>query len=234
MGRQRRVLYAGAHYHVMARGNRRAAVFLVDDDCRLFLSLLAETCLVHHWRCLSYCLMGNHYHLVLCTQRATLSAGMHYLNGLYARAFNAIHDTTGHVFESRFYPKVIEDDRYLATVIRYVESNPVRARLCATALDWRWSSYSAVIGLRSHRAWFDRMRVLAMFGTDVDTSIERYIAFVGEKLEPDLPWDEGAGKRRQRDRAILEAHRAGLPVVAIASRLGTSPRTVRRVIGLSA
>src|SRR5580765_1633323 len=109
MGRQQRVLYPGAHYHVTTRRNRRGLVFVVDDDRRLFLSLLAETCLIHHWRCLSYCLMGNHYHLVVATERPTLSIGMHFLNGAYARAFNSAHGTTGHVFESRFYPKLIED-----------------------------------------------------------------------------------------------------------------------------
>lgn len=230
MGRPPRVLYAGAHYHVVTRGNRRGDVFLADDDRRLFLALLATTCAAHQWRCLSYCLMGNHYHLVVLTERATLSAGMHRLNGLYARAFNEIHGTTGHVFESRFYPKVIEDDRYLAAAIRYVETNPVRAQLCRSVADWSWNSYGVVVGMRSHRSWFDRAKVLSLFGANQATAIERYIEFMSGCRDTDAPSTAPSQTRRERDSAIVDAHVAGLSTRAIARRLGTSTRTVRRAL----
>jgi putative transposase len=174
MGRHERIVYQGAHYHVTARGNRRGDVFLNDADRRLFLGLLGETCRHHRWRCFSYCLMANHYHLVICTDEPTLSRGMHRLNGFYARAFNNIHETTGHVFGARYFPKVIEDDEYLARAIRYVEHNPVAAKLCSTPECWPWSSYSAVLGHRHHRPWFDRIGVLALFHPDPQIALRHY------------------------------------------------------------
>ena len=143
---------------------------------------------------------------------------------------NSIHSTTGHLFESRFFPKVIEDKRYLSTAVRYVVTNPVRANLCAHVLDWNWSSHHGVIGLRSHRAWFDRAGVLALFGADESEAIELYIAFVGEGVGADPPWNVAAQSRRLRADAIQRAHRAGLTVQAIARDVGASTSTVCRVI----
>lgn len=230
MGRPRRVLYAGAYYHVTTRGNRREIVFVDDADRRLFLALLAKACVAHDWKCLGYCLMTNHYHLVLRTDRPTLSCGMHFLNGTYAREFNSVHQTTGHVFESRFFTKIIEHERYLATVIRYVVANPVRAMLSTAAQDFAWSSHNAVIGLRFHRQWFDRETVLALFGSDEHRAIEHYIRFIAEIANPDPPWNGACQTRRERVDAIMRAHRAGLTATAIAMELRTSVNFVRRVL----
>jgi len=172
--------------------------------------------------------MGNHYHLVVHTKHANLSVGMHFLNGSYARAFNGAHNRTGHVFETRFYPKTIEDERYLATVVRYVVANPVRANLTASVQDWNWSSHHAVLGLRSHRAWFDRRAVLALFNSKESAAMAQYIAFVNEVAKPP-PWML-ASSRRIRDDAIMHAHRAGTTAPAIALEIGASLSTVRRVI----
>lgn len=230
MGRPQRVLYAGAHYHVTTRGNRREVVFVDDADRRLFLALLAKTCVAHDWKCLGYCLMTNHYHLVIRTDRPTLSCGMHFLNGAYARAFNAIHQSTGHVFESRFFTKVIEHERYLTTVIRYVVANPIRAGLCSQTQDFAWSSHHAVIGSRSHRRWFDRTTILALFGSDERAALERYIDFIAEAANPDSPWDTTSLTPRERVDAIWRAHSSGLTATQIATKLGTSVSVVRRAL----
>jgi hypothetical protein len=153
---------------------------------------------------------------------------MRFLNGLMRVQFDPPDD--GHVFESRFYPKVIEDQRYLATAIRYVVSNPVRASLCASARDWNWSSHHAVIGVRSHRAWFDRAGVLALFGDDESEAIEQYVAFVDEVVDSVPPWDAAAQSRRRREDMIMRASANGATVPAIALAVGASTSTVRRVI----
>ncbi len=229
MGRPPRINHADAYYHVMTRGNRRADIFTRDDDRRLFLSLLARTCNAYAWRCLSYCLMGNHYHLVITTERPTLSGGMHFLNGTYARAFNSIHAKTGHVFESRYYPKLIDDDRYLLASMAYVESNPVRAKLCRGAGDWFWNSYRAVLGLRAHGRWFDRSRVLSLFDLDETSAVEQYIALIDERIDGAPPWHPEAQRQRQRA-SIVAAHLAGKSARRIAIEQRVSPRTVRRTI----
>jgi REP element-mobilizing transposase RayT len=234
MGRSHRVLYAGAHYHVTTRGNRREVVFVDDSDRRQFLALLARTCITHDWRCLGYCLMTNHYHLVIRTDRPTLSRGMHFLNSSYAREFNTHHQKTGHVFESRCFTKVIEHERYLSTVIRYVVFNPVRANLCTRPEDFRWSSHHAVVGRREHGPWFDLPTVHALFGPDKRSAIENYGHFVAEVANPDPPWDVSRLSRRERADAIMRVHRAGLTVAAIATKLGIGVAIVRRVLRAAA
>jgi REP element-mobilizing transposase RayT len=215
----------------MARGNRRAEIFLGDADRRQFLALLAKACKEHAWRCLSYCLMGNHYHLVLATERPTLSDGMHFLNGAYARIFNAAHQRTGHLFESRYYPKLIADERYLLAAIAYVESNPVRAKLCGGAGDWAWNGYGVVVGWRTHGPWFDRRRVLSLFAADERPAIQRYVDLIAD-LDPtdgDPPWHPGAHRQRRRN-AILAAHVAGKTASQIACEQQVSLRTVQRTL----
>src|SRR5262245_33806141 len=159
MPRRIRIAYAGAHYHVTDRGNRRTDVFLCDRDRRLFLKRLNDVCIEQSWGCLAYCLMDNHYHLVLRTDEPGLSAGMQQINSRYAGHFNLAYETTGHVFQGRYHENLIEADAYLLEVIRYIALNPVRAGLCESARDWEWSSYAAVVGDRSHGRWFDRSAV---------------------------------------------------------------------------
>jgi putative transposase len=126
-------------YHVTARGTDRAPLFLDDEDRRDFINLLRLIVLGERWRCHAYCLMTNHYHLVLETSRERLSEGMRRLNGRYARRFNWRHDRTGHLFEGRYSAKVIDDERQLSTACAYVLANPVRAGICSRVDDWPWS-----------------------------------------------------------------------------------------------
>jgi len=127
-------------YHVTSRGVNRCAVFADDVDRVVFLRLLAECVERFAWRCHAFCLMGTHYHLVVETVRARLSAGLHRLNGLYAQHFNHRHDRVGHLFGGRFHSWIVEDEAHLAATCRYVVQNPVRAGLSATAADWPWSA----------------------------------------------------------------------------------------------
>jgi putative transposase len=126
-------------YHVTARGVARGAISRDDDDRRLFLVLLARAVRLEAWACHVFCLMPNHYHLIVETSLARLSNGLHGLNGVYAQAFNERHRRSGHLFGSRFASFVILDHQHLRNACEYVLQNPVRAGLCEEAEDWRWS-----------------------------------------------------------------------------------------------
>ena len=129
MARPLRIEYAGATYHVTSRGDRREPIFIDDDDRRAFLDVLGQALARFDAAVLAYCLMGNHYHLVLTTHGANLSALMRQLNGVYTQRFNRRHDKVGHVFQGRFKAILVDRDAYLLEVCRYVELNPVRAKM---------------------------------------------------------------------------------------------------------
>jgi putative transposase len=126
-------------YHVTARGVGRAAIFLDDLDRVAFMHRLRITAAKFEWRCHAYCLMTNHYHLVIETKIARLSAGMHRLNGHYAQQFNTRQERSGHVFEGRFSSRVVEREEHLENTCQYVLENPVRAGMCKRAEYWPWS-----------------------------------------------------------------------------------------------
>jgi REP element-mobilizing transposase RayT len=126
-------------YHVTARGVARAPISHDDDDRRLFLVLLARAVRLESWACYVFCLMPNHYHLIVETPLVRLSSGLHGLNSVYAQAFNERHGRSGHLFGSRFASFVIRDEEHLHDACEYVLQNPVRAGLCDDAADWRWS-----------------------------------------------------------------------------------------------
>jgi REP element-mobilizing transposase RayT len=127
------------YFHVTTRGNNRRDIFLTADDRRVFLALLGRIALEREWLLQTWCLMTNHFHLVLETRHANLSAGMQRVNGVYAQWFNAWHGRTGHLFGRRFWSKRIEGETQLRDTAEYVFHNPVRAGLCADPWDWRWS-----------------------------------------------------------------------------------------------
>ena len=153
MPRRPRILYAGAVYHVMARGNRKAPIFEDDTDRQLFLELMAETVTRYGLRSYGWCQMGNHYHKVVETPRGNLPDAMRFLNGVYAIASNRRHGRTGHLFEARYRSLVIQREGYLRRALRYVVLNPVRARLVADPGEWQWSSYRATAGLSVAPPW---------------------------------------------------------------------------------
>jgi len=144
-----RVQVEGGIYHLGSRGVRRLPVFTDDRDRLVFLDWLDLTVERYEWELHTYCLMTNHFHLLLTTPQANVSAGMQYLNSCYAQWFDWRHGFEGHVFERRFWSKLITTDEHLFETARYIVLNPVRAGLCSSAGEWRWSSYrSTVTGVR--------------------------------------------------------------------------------------
>ena len=143
-----RLEYADAVYHVTSRGVQRAPIFADDRDRELLLTLVA-----YRAKAFAYCLMGNHYHLVLHTRLPNLSALMQRLNASYSQQFNRRHSRQGQVFGGRFKALHVDRDEYLLAVRRYVDLNPVRAGLARTPSEWNWSSYQAHAGMSSVPEW---------------------------------------------------------------------------------
>jgi putative transposase len=173
-------------YHVTSRGNRQQPIFVDDRDRHFFLGLLATICGRRRWSCRGYCLMTNHYHLVMETPDADLSAGMQALNGEYAHYFNFVHGTVGHVFQARFHAVLVESDPHLAELSRYLALNPVRAGLARAARDWRWSSYPAIAEDRSSPTFVDVQAILGLFGRHNERARASFVRFV-EDGGPTLP-----------------------------------------------
>ena len=146
MARPLRLEIAGWLYHVISRGDRRENIYLGDADRQRWLDLLGEVCSRHNWLCHAYCLMDNHYHIVVETIDGNLSAGMHQLNGVYTQWHNRAHDRVGHVFQGRFKAIIVQREAYLLELARYVVLNRVRAGICAMPDRWHWSSYLAMVG----------------------------------------------------------------------------------------
>jgi REP element-mobilizing transposase RayT len=146
VARPPRLEIAGGIYHLLARGNERRPIFADDADRRRFLELLSEVKERYRWRVLCYCLMGNHYHLLAQTPEPNLARGMRQLNGVYAQSFNRRHARVGHLLQGRYSARLVQADGYLLAATRYIVRNPVRAGLCRSPGEWRWSSHRATLG----------------------------------------------------------------------------------------
>ena len=153
MPRPERLEYPGALYHVTARGVQQGDIFLDDQDRLALLKYLARALEEGHARALAYCLMDNHYHLVLQTSLSNLSALMQRINSGFCQAVNRRHHCFGHLLEGRFKAVIVDRDNYLLEVCRYVDLNPVRAGLVESPLQWRWSSYASHIGRAPALPW---------------------------------------------------------------------------------
>jgi len=190
MARPLRIEFAGALYHVTARGNAQQDIYADDDDRQQFLSLLQHTVDRYDWYCHAYCLMGNHYHLLIETNSPTLSKGMKFLNGTYTQSFNRRHKRVGHVFQGRFKAILVQKDSYLLELARYIALNPVRAQIVRSAKDWPWSSYGATAGYNEGAACLTTDWVLAGFAKTKKVAQQRYRDFVQQGKGHPSPWQE--------------------------------------------
>jgi REP element-mobilizing transposase RayT len=181
MGRKPRIEVPGGHFHVTTRGVNREEIFFDSRSRNWFLKLLSRSIRRFDWICLAYCLMGNHYHLVIRTPEPTLARGMELLNGEYARYVNERFERDGHLFARRYFSVLIESDAQLLETCRYVVLNPVRAGLCEAPEEWRWSSYAGTAGLRRPADFLDLDAQLGLFGVRAARQ-ERYVRFVRDGL----------------------------------------------------
>ncbi len=189
MTRPLRIEYTGALYHVTSRGDRQDDIFVSDDDRISFLEILGQVvetynCLIH-----AYCLMDNHYHLLIETPDANLAKGMRQLNGVYTQTSNRNNNRVGHVFQGRYKAILVQRDAYLLELARYIFLNPMRTRMVRKAKDWPWSSYLDIAGLREAPRWLHTDWLLATFGRRLSSARLKYQQFVAEGKNQSPPWE---------------------------------------------
>lgn len=203
MARKLRVQYPGAIYHVMNRGDRREPIFKDDQDRRRFLETLGEACDKTSWQVHAYCLMGNHFHLVVETPKANLVAGMKWFLGTYTSRFNRRHKLFGHLFSGRYKSLIVDGsgDGYLRTVCDYVHLNPIRAKLLPPEEPlqaYRWSSYPEYLKRMGQRVgWLRVDRVLGELGIQRDNTAGRrqFAQAMEERRGKDQPGEWKAVRR---------------------------------------
>ncbi|WP_127024965.1 REP-associated tyrosine transposase [Rheinheimera mangrovi] len=185
-----RLEFAGALYHVTSRGNERKAIYQNEADHQAFLELMAQVCERFNWVVHAYCLMTNHYHLLLETPDANLSGGMRQLNGVYTQTFNRTHKRVGHLFQGRFKAILVQKDSYLLEVSRYIVLNPVRAAMVDSCEEWPWSSYCFTCHYHEPPPWLAVDQLLSLFGSERSQAIRKYQDFVlrgvGKSLWPEV------------------------------------------------
>jgi len=224
MARPLRLHIPGGIYHVSARGNDRRPIFEDDDDRASFLIVLASVVARHHVCCHAYCLMGNHYHLLLETPEANLSIAIRQVNGVCTQRFNRRHGRCGHVLQGRYGAQLIDDETYLREVSRYIVLNPVRAGLVDHPRRWLWSSFRATAGETSPPGFLTTDWLLSVGGARTRRAAQRcYQAFVEAGIgQPETPLDNfrsrpavgGAGfMTRLLDYFPLEARSTEVPRV---------------------
>src|SRR6056297_3592023 len=189
MARPLRIEFEGALYHVMARGNARDDIFLDDNDREGFIDNLGRVCARFDWRVWSWCLMSNHYHLLIETLRPTLSKGMREVNGVYTQRFNRRHGRIGHVLQGRYKAVLVQKDTHLLELSRYVVLNPVQAGMTEAAGDWPWSSYRAVMGKAPAPEWLAVDETLYLFHAKRGPARRAFARFVADGLNADDPFD---------------------------------------------
>lgn len=184
MARPIRIQYSGAFYHIMTRGNERAEIFKSAQDYQLFLMIFTEVIDRYNWQCFSYCLMPNHYHLLIKTREPNLSLGMRQLNGKYTQEFNISHKRVGHLFQGRFKSILVEEEKYKNQLIRYINLNPIRAEIVDNLGKWQWSSHLEIIGEKGKTNCLDTKAVLSQFD-EKDEKLARaiYLDYLYSKSE---------------------------------------------------
>lgn len=205
MARPLRIEYQGAVYHLTSRGNARADIFADTTDRQTFLLLLESVVNRFNWICHAYCLMDNHYHLLIETPDGNLSMGMRHLNGVYTQAFNRRHKSVGHVFQGRFKAVIVEKESHLLELCRYVVLNPVRAGMVSSPQKWRWSSYCATIGIAKKELYLSTDWLLGQFGKTKSEARIKYRQFVRDGMtEKEAPWEKLKGQLILGSDAFIE------------------------------
>jgi len=192
MARPLRIEFEGALYHVTSRGNTRQEIFLDKEDRERFLERLGKVVDRLGWICHGYCLMTNHFHLLVETPAANLSRGMQLLNGTYTQGFNRRHGRVGHVLQGRFKGILVEKESHLLELARYVVLNPVRAGAVKHPREYRWSSYRATAGEEAPASFLTVEWILSQFDGNLKRARAAYRQFVMEGLGVNV-WENVKG-----------------------------------------
>jgi REP element-mobilizing transposase RayT len=182
MARPLRITYPGAFYHVTSRGNEKKAIFKSQADREKFLFYLESATRRYDAVIHVYCLMDNHYHLLLETPSGNLSQIMRHINGAYTTYFNTKRQRAGHLLQGRFKAILVDIDEYSKELSRYIHLNPIRAKIVDRLQDYRWSSYLDYIGNRKTPAWLERNFILGYFGKKAKIAEKNYREFIETEL----------------------------------------------------
>lgn len=199
MARKNRKWFQGAIYHIMARGNYRQNIFKDDEDFKVFLLLMQDAKTKYGFKLHAYCLMTNHYHLLLETEQTEIWKIMKRINQIYAAYYNEKYRLTGHLFQGRYKSCLVENDSYFLQTSRYIHLNPVKAKMVPRAEAYPWSSYSTLIGMKQEMivevkrtyAYFKEPQNFAYRNFVEDTTLNRYEAEIQKSMGEDdlwLPW----------------------------------------------
>ena len=235
MSRPLRLEYAGALYHAFNRGNARQTVFHEPVDFESFLDLLGETCLRFDWHCHAHCLMPNHYHLLIETRSPTLSIGMRHLNGVFTQRHNRRRKRVGHVFQGRFKALLVQDERYLLELARYIVLNPVRATLVERPAEWPWSSHAWLSGRAGAPTWAAPNAIWSRLSEAPAGAVRAMDRYLGEAHEsPAVGWSAdgvlGDDQFKRGQTALVEARRNAVEV-PLAMRVVDRPPLVQLIAG---
>jgi len=190
MARPLRIEFAGALYHVTARGDRQEDIYVTDADRIDFLGILKQVVERFNWLVHAYCLMDNHYHLLIETPDGNLGKGMRQLNGVYTQTSNRNNKRVGHVFQGRYKAILVQKESYLLELARYIVLNPVRAGMLNNVKSWPWSSYRDTAGFRAAPQWLTTDWLLAAFGNKLSRAQIKYQQFVAEGKNQPSPWEQ--------------------------------------------
>lgn len=210
MARPLRIEYPGALYHVTSRGDRQEPIFDDDRDRTAFLNILGDVVSRFRWQCHAYCLMGNHYHLMIETPQGNLTKGMRQLNGVFTQGSNRRHQRSGHLFQGRYKAILVDRDSYFLELARYIVLNPVRAAMVKQPQQWAWSSYGAMIGKSTAPAWLTTEVLLGEFGKGRSQIRRKYQQFVEEGMGGESIWKDLKGQIYLGDDDFIEQMRGKL------------------------
>jgi REP element-mobilizing transposase RayT len=196
MARPLRIEYPGAVYHVTSRGNARQSIFIDDVDRQVFLEVLGNVVEKYNWLCHAFCLLDNHYHILVETQDPNLSLGMRQLNGVYTQRVNIRHHRVGHLFQGRYKAILVEKNEYLLELCRYIVLNPVRAGMVSEPKQWQWSSYPATAYAAKIPNFLTVDWILGQFAKNSNKARKIYRKFVADGLvKQELsPWKKLVGQ----------------------------------------
>jgi putative transposase len=211
MSRPIRLEFPDALYHITSRGDRREDIYNDDEDREAFLKIFSKVIEQNNWYCYSYCLMSNHYHLLVQTPDANLSKGMRQLNGIYTQYYNRRHGLTGHLFQGRYKSILVDQDAYLLELSRYIVLNPVKAGMVKSVEKWVWSSYRAMVGMTPSPEWLSSEFLLSQFSKQRKTAIKRYRQFVSEGLKNSSIWHQLSNQVYLGDKAFVDRVQKYLP-----------------------
>ncbi len=180
MSRPLRIQYPDAWYHVMNRGRRGETIFHTADDHRLFMDILHEGIELFSLRISAYCLMSNHYHLLVQTPAGNLSRCMRHINGVYTQRYNAAHGLDGQLFRGRYKAVLVDEDRYLLQLVRYIHRNPIRAGMVRRAEEYAYSSHQGYLSNAGKWNWLHKQFILSMISKEPGQQVKRYRAFMAK------------------------------------------------------